>query len=140
MLIDVIAPNQLTVRLFAAGLAEKAGIDLTNLNLSVLAATPEMAQGLSQACMIVSRQRCGMWSIKRATTAGGREVTVETISFPLAVPPGAPPTVCLGIDIVERLAVRETVLKLVSYVEGGLIDLGFGCPQLDIDFEQPTIT
>jgi len=116
MLIDVVSPDQLDVRLFAAGLAEKAGMDVTNMNLSVLATTPEFARSLSRSCMIVSQQRCGMWSIKRAITAGGREVTVETVSFPLSVPDGMPPVICLGIDIVDRLAVRETVLKLVSYV------------------------
>ncbi len=137
MIIDVPDAESLKVRLFAAGLAEKAGIDVTNSNLQVFTSTPVIARNLSKACMAVSRQRCGMWSIKRAVTAGGREVAVESVSFPLTPGPNGPPAICTGIDIVERLSTHDTLFKIVSYVSANWIDIGFGIPDIRLELERP---
>lgn len=135
MIIDVPDEENLKVRLFAAGLAERAGIDVTNSNLHAFTASPVIAKNLATACMIVSRRRCGMLSVKRAISAKGRELTVESVSFPLLPDSDGPPAICTGIDVVERLSTQDTVFQIVSYVTADWLDLGFGVPDIRLRME-----
>jgi hypothetical protein len=133
MLIDVVDAETLKVRLFAAGLAEKAGLDVTNQNLHAFALTPQISRNLGLACMGVSRHPCGMGSTKRAITAAGREVTVEMVSFPLAPADGGVPAVCTAKDVVERLSIKEGAVKVVGYLTARWLDVGFGVPARSFD-------
>jgi len=132
VLVDVVSPEMLRIRLFATELVKVAGIELTGANLLDFAGSSETAAELWKTTHLITDHPCGLWSHKLASTASGRHVTIEEVSFPVVPFSGGAPCLASGIALVKALEYRDTVFRLERYTDACWIDIGFGVPKVDI--------
>jgi len=128
-ILDVVDAATLRVRLIGTRLVELAGADLTGSNLFDFVRDPAMAKQLRHASDVVVNQPCGLWSMKRAITMSGHQISIEMLSLPFRPFAGGAPIIAAAVDVTERLHLRDTVFGLVAYLGAEWIDLGHGVPK-----------
>ena len=133
ILIDVISSSLLRVRLFATGLVSMGGIDLTGLNLLDFVHTPDTAAEMWKTTHLITKHPCALLSTKLASTASGRHVSIQEISFPVLPFSGGPPCLASGISLIKALDFEDTVFRVVSYTAARWIDVGYGVPDHVVD-------
>ncbi len=137
ILIDVISSSLLRVRLFATGLVSMGGIDLTGSNLLDFADSADTATEMWKTTHLITDHPCALLSTKLASTASGRHVSIQEISFPVLPFQGSPPCLVSGISLIKALDFRDTVFRVVSYTEARWIDIGYGIPDHVVDISAP---
>lgn len=115
------------ISLYAAGLADMWGRDLTGLAMADFLA-PDIVVRMRADLSTAARQPCGLWEVASFTTSGKRRVTAEIVTLPLAVERPGVMRLARFHRQIDKLAAVEHVTGVVMSLDKRWFDIGAGLP------------
>ncbi|MEQ8735861.1 MAG: hypothetical protein RIC29_13125 [Rhodospirillaceae bacterium] len=119
--------DDLIIRLQATELVERWGVDLTGqsmFNASLPMNKPDMLKNVER----LMQQPCGLLSVHKTETSGGRKLIIETLGLPLSTPARKSPRMVNYSWLIDPLEDGEHSEKVTVYERQEWIDIGAGIP------------
>jgi hypothetical protein len=126
LILDVY-PDDIIIRLQATELVERWGKDLTGHSMFD-APLPMQRQDMMTNVGRLLRQPCGLLSVNKTRTSGGRSLLVETFGIPLGVAPGRPTRMLNYSWLSDPVTEGEHSEAVAAYEKQEWIDIGAGVP------------
>lgn len=125
-IVEVIADDDIRYRLVGTGLVESFGEERTGHNLLDVS-DPSFRTNLVRWSRTIQNHPCGARSLGLGGSSKGRELTFETVSFPLQRKTGAPFIVGYS-EPLSRLDPDEALVTYKNAKDVIWIDIGNGVP------------
>lgn len=120
-------PDDIIIRLQATEIVERWGMDLTGESM-FKAPLPMNRRDMMDNVHKLTAQPCGLRSVNKTQTSGGRAIAVETFGLPLAVPPDRPLRMVNYAWIMTPMTEGEHSEAVSEYEVQAWIDIGAGVP------------
>lgn len=132
-MVDVVAPQTLTVRLFGTQLESDLGMNVTYAN-ALDFYEPHLREPVFTRALCVVRHPVGWYSERIVTSAKGATMRLMGINLPLVVDSGAPPGMVNFGAVTDRRTGDTPTPHVHAIVAGQWVDIGAGTPSLAPSF------
>ena len=129
VLLDVIAVDEIRIRLMGTGLVQLTGRELTKTNALDMYA-PSLRKKVGQACLTMVSTPCGQMTERLVNTASGLIVPASTVALPVLCKSGQG---CLAAytSTRESIATGDSMSVAREILSTEWIDIGAGLPSAD---------
>ncbi len=119
--------DDIVIRLQATGIVERWGADLTGESMFKAPLPMNRPEMMNNVYRLISHP-CGLRSVNKTRTSGGRAIAVETFGLPLAVDENKPSRMINYAWIMDSMGEGEHSEEVSEYEVQAWIDIGAGTP------------